>query len=651
MKKTRLFVLLGLLVVSTTVLCIQKGFFYSDEALTTSVLCTQKGFCYSDEAPTTFECENDVFCGTPDELSEAVKTAIGAKPTGSLLVASEVAEAIEKCDNGIDDDYDDTIDCADDDCKNGTACGSGKQCLNKQCIAPVIAENCSNGVDDNGDLKVDCSDTGCSEGTSCASGKTCQGGACKDIPQIVAKKVEPSDNKTVAKDTAQPETVTSLKDTVGAESRDAASDMPTDQESDVQDSETEAPVIALSKLLTLSVEDQRSEVYAKKTSDQALAKVEAQQVLFTQAEEKIGVKKIQALFTSTTTPDGLTEKDQDLTVKELTLDEDEKLEVIEQTIDLSEQLTATISNEELTNIAEEKYGIKLTTSYADSDNDGISDAVEIKAGSDPRSADSDGDGKTDAEELSLGTDPAQETDFDLVLKKPAVTNISEDRMFVSSQPPIRGRALPGSIVTVKFIGQDGSIQIKKVKTDASGLYTVTPDALVNGSYQLKVETHDVEGNLVEESDIAILNIDTNQKGSTLVLQFPKSTEVQGNIDLQGTVEPGALLEAQWQSVVMTSTILADSETGEFKLVSPKGLGVGEHELTVYGVKDSIVGKETKFKFNIVSEALAASAATEKRSAPAEAEANFLSKNKLLVSGGIALFAIIAIAVVLIRKKQ
>lgn len=632
MKKIRLFVLLGLLVASITVLCIQNGFFFA----------AIPG--YSNEAPTPSECENDVFCGIPDELSEAVKTAIGSKPTGSLLVSNEVAEAREKCDNSADDDYDSAIDCADSDCKDGTACGGGKQCLNTQCITPIIAENCSNGVDDNGDSKADCADSGCSEGTSCASGKTCQAGVCKDIPKQVVQQKEVIKNQDIAEKTVAPETVTTLQDTV-AESREAVLDATAVQEG------TETPAVALSKLLTLSVEDQRAEVYAEKTSESALAKIEAQQVLFTQAEEKIGVKKIQALFNSTTTPDGLTEKDQDLTVKELTLNEDDELEVIEQTIDLSKQLTAAISNEELAKIAEKKYGIKLTTAYADSDNDGISDAVEIKAGSDPRSADSDRDGKTDAEELSLGTDPAQETDFDLVLKKPAVTNISEDRTFVSSQPPVRGRALPGSIVTVKIIGQDGSIQIKKIKVLENGLYSVTPDALKNGAYQISVETHDAEGNLVEQSDIANLNIDTSKKGSTLVLQAPKSTEIQGNIDLQGTAEPGALLEAQWQSVVMTSTILADSETGEFKLTSPKGIGAGEHELTVYGVKDGVVSKEKKLKFNVVPEALAASAATEKRSAPAEAEVSFLSQNKLLVSGGVALLAIIAIAVVIVKKKK
>lgn len=633
MKKTRLFVLLGLLVVSTTILCIQRGYFFA----------AIPG--YSDEEPTASECENDVFCGTPDELSSAVKTAIGAKPTGSLLVANEAAEAKEKCDNSTDDDYDTLIDCADSDCKDGTACGNGKQCLNKQCVAPVIAENCSNGVDDNGDLKVDCADFGCSEGTSCASGKTCQGGVCKDIPQKVVKKVEPIENKAVAEKIVTPETVTALQDTV-LESREVAS-----EESEQQSSETEEPAVVLSELLTLSVEDQRAEVYAEKTSESALAKIEAQQVLFTQAKEKIGVEKIQALFNSTTTPDGLTEKDQPFTVKELTLDEDEELEVIAQTIDLSEQLTAPISNEELAKIAEEKYGIKLTTSYADSDGDGMSDAAEIKAGSDPKSADSDGDGKTDAEELSLGTDPAIETDFDLVFKKPAVTNVSENRTFANPQPPIKGRGLPGSIVTVTIIGQDGSIQIKKVQVQENGLYTVTPDALTNGSYQISVATHDAEGNLVEQSDIATLNIDTAQKGAVVAIQTPENTNVKGSLTLEGKVEPETLLEAQWQSVVMTSIVLADSETGEFKLTSPKELGAGEHELTVYGIKDGVVGKEKKLKFNIVSEALAASAATEKRSLPAEAEANFLSQNKLLISGGVALLAIIAIAVIIFKKKK
>ena len=49
----------------------------------------------------------------------------------------------------------------------------------------------------------------------------------------------------------------------------------------------------------------------------------------------------------------------------------------------------------------------------DQDGDGVTDAEEINAGSDPTDADSDDDGLTDGEELALGTDPADcDTDDD-----------------------------------------------------------------------------------------------------------------------------------------------------------------------------------------------------------------------------------------------
>jgi hypothetical protein len=51
----------------------------------------------------------------------------------------------------------------------------------------------------------------------------------------------------------------------------------------------------------------------------------------------------------------------------------------------------------------------------DDDNDGISDADEIKNGTDPKNSDTDGDGLNDKEELDLGTDPKNpDTDHDRV---------------------------------------------------------------------------------------------------------------------------------------------------------------------------------------------------------------------------------------------
>ncbi len=62
----------------------------------------------------------------------------------------------EVCNNGIDDDSNGAIDCADVACKD-----------DPNCLAPPKKEICNNGVDDDGDAKVDCADSDCNGNVNC----------------------------------------------------------------------------------------------------------------------------------------------------------------------------------------------------------------------------------------------------------------------------------------------------------------------------------------------------------------------------------------------------------------------------------------------------------------------------------------------------
>ncbi len=62
---------------------------------------------------------------------------------------------VEVCNNGVDDDGDGAIDCADPDCVADPACVG----------SPI--ENCSNGVDDDGDGAIDCADPDCAGDPAC----------------------------------------------------------------------------------------------------------------------------------------------------------------------------------------------------------------------------------------------------------------------------------------------------------------------------------------------------------------------------------------------------------------------------------------------------------------------------------------------------
>jgi hypothetical protein len=84
----------------------------------------------------------------------------GAGGVGGAGGAEPVGE--QNCANGIDDDSDGDLDCADLDCA----------------AAPTCEELCSNSIDDDGDNLVDCVDPGCN-GLGCSTtGRLCSSGAC-----------------------------------------------------------------------------------------------------------------------------------------------------------------------------------------------------------------------------------------------------------------------------------------------------------------------------------------------------------------------------------------------------------------------------------------------------------------------------------------
>jgi hypothetical protein len=81
------------------------------------------------------------FKGAGNRYALGVTTSCGASVT-------------ENCTNGVDDDHDGLVDCADPDCASALAC--------------VPPENCTNGIDDDRDGLADCADPDCAAAPACA---------------------------------------------------------------------------------------------------------------------------------------------------------------------------------------------------------------------------------------------------------------------------------------------------------------------------------------------------------------------------------------------------------------------------------------------------------------------------------------------------
>jgi hypothetical protein len=123
------------------------------------------------------------------KTSIVVSAVDGAFASGSATVSLIARETV--CNDGLDNNADGNADCADADC-NLQACrtstGAAGTCSANVCVAAVCTPNetpettCNNGVDDDCDSLVDCADTDC-DGRQCGATATsvCQNQACVDL--------------------------------------------------------------------------------------------------------------------------------------------------------------------------------------------------------------------------------------------------------------------------------------------------------------------------------------------------------------------------------------------------------------------------------------------------------------------------------------
>ncbi len=146
--------------------------------------CDESGT--STRTVTTFACTGGVCVGSdaPEEgactrSTEGAGCGLAGATCMGAICTCPFGPFESLCGEGIDQDCDGAIDCADSDCA-GLACSlTGRVCASSSCACPGGATEtaCGGGVDDDCDGAADCADTDCA-GASCGPGRTCAGTGC-----------------------------------------------------------------------------------------------------------------------------------------------------------------------------------------------------------------------------------------------------------------------------------------------------------------------------------------------------------------------------------------------------------------------------------------------------------------------------------------
>lgn len=225
-----------------------------------------------------------------------------------------------------------------------------------------------------------------------------------------------------------------------------------------------------------------------------------------------------------------------------------------------------------------------TAGMRDSDGDGLSDILEAQLGSNPFNADSDGDGITDSDEVLIFlTDPLVVTDRALIPTR--ITNLSEGTTFTAARPVLRGTAASGieEVVVVAVDALGVRTELGSVQPDAENKWLLAPEVgLAEGQYRFVLE---VEGAEVYSASATIdlanalpapeLFIDAgNQTDSGLIFNETQPT-------FAGNTFYGSTVIANFQSILTSSSVIADNPSGDFEVRPPRPLAPGDHTLTLY----------------------------------------------------------------------
>ena len=253
----------------------------------------------------------------------------------------------------------------------------------------------------------------------------------------------------------------------------------------------------------------------------------------------------------------------------------------------------------------------------DTDGDGVPDVVEYQMGTDPLSADTDKDGYSDGTEIyDLGTNPLvsnKPEDIEQILR---ISNLKEGQLIGTSKPLIKGVAPLGSTVRIilrddfsheKVLGDttvdDNHIFIFQVqKPIRDGKYMIIARALEMSKQSIResIPVHIIIDSTLNVAAPIPKKIADKPITSDVLLQNLRVEIIDRRPVVYGSTDFGNKVTANWRSVVTTSSLIADSLGGEFAIMAPNDLSLGDHEVYVTSIrkKDGAQSDTVKLLFQI-----------------------------------------------------
>lgn len=275
-------------------------------------------------------------------------------------------------------------------------------------------------------------------------------------------------------------------------------------------------------------------------------------------------------------------------------------------------------------IIEEETGLDIENSYEDSDGDGASDALEAVLGTGPTEANNISEEFTDAESI-IGYKSIKRksrpnaiitTNVKAYLASPQDGEVTTDQTLF-----FQGNAPQGAMV--KFFYKDPKTGIAKVfgsaRAQTRNKFVGEARELPHGEYEIFTRTYNSRGQEIDRTAKISVTIAENIPG--VEKAATEKPTIIGLNDKQGTTEagkklvlkagertvakgftkPGNLVIAEWQSLILSSAVIADQD-GYYEIATPsEGLEANEdHTLWLYSVdpETDIQSENAKVEFTI-----------------------------------------------------